>query len=156
MRWLEFYLYFYPSHGLFTPKLKKLALFVCFSPIIVSGRTFSMSSNFRVNFDSFPEKKIFGDSIYWNSETWETEYLLVSLMWNLLFPSPLCQYEKSCKFCHWIKKSNDNITPNWNSKKNNQCHGRWMSRMLYEENTDWNAWTETLMLPFSLDVTPHS
>ena len=36
---------------------KKLALFVCFSPIIVSGRTFSMSSNFRVNFDSFPEKK---------------------------------------------------------------------------------------------------
>lgn len=129
-------------------------MFVCFSPIIVSGRTFSMPSNFRVNFDSFPEKKLFGDSIYWNSETWETEYLLVSLMWNLLFPSPLCQYEKSCKFCHWRKKSNDNITPNWNSKKNNQCHGRWMSRMLYEENTDWNAWIETLMLPFSLDVTP--
>ena len=154
MRWLEFYLYFYPSHGLFTPKLKKLALFVCFSPIIVSGRTFSMSSNFRVNFDSFPEKKIFGDSIYWNSETWETEYLLVSLMWNLLFPSPLCQYEKSCKFCHWIKKSNDNITPNWNSKKIinarvDGCHACFMKKTQTEmpEQKPWCSRSHLMWRP---------
>jgi hypothetical protein len=54
---------------------------------------------------------VFGDSIH-SSETWETEYLLVSLKWNLLFLVHFQSPIWSCKFCHWKKEKEKKIIIN--------------------------------------------
>jgi len=111
-------------------------LFCLFSLIIVSAivALFILNSSYYLLTYSFLFQKnnkklfVFGDSIH-SSETWETEYLLVSLKWNLLFLVHFQSPIWSCKFCHWKKEKEkkiiiiNQITLIVIGQIKNSCHG---------------------------------
>jgi len=129
---LTFVLFVFPYHSLCHSRTFHSELFILLTySFVFQKKTTKNYSFLATRFNS--------------SETWETEYLLVSLKWNLLFLVHFQSPIWSCKFCHWKKEKekknhhqSNNFNCNWSNQKTihamasifkkNGCHACFMKK----------------------------